>query len=224
MNPVPNRLPVADARPDLETLLENPRLWRGRGEGRSWRTVPSGHARLDGALPGGGWPAGMLTEIAVERYGSGEMALFMPLLARLSGEGGGDARRGWMVWVAPPYLPYAPALAAAGVDPARTLVVRAGSDADALWAAEQALLSGTCAIVLAWVARAGGRPLRRLQLAAERSGTPIVLFRPVRALESPSPAALRLKLASGHDGVRLHLVKHRGGAPVVLPFETLLSS
>ena len=36
--------------------------------------------------------------------------------------------------------------------------------------------------------------------------------------------ALRLKLASGHDGVRLHLVKHRGGAPVVLPFETLLSS
>ncbi len=224
MNPASNPLPVPDARPDLETLLDNPRLWRGRGGGRPWRTVPSGHARLDGVLPGGGWPAGMLTEIAVERYGSGEMALFMPLLARLSGGGEEHARRGWTAWIAPPYLPYAPALAAAGIDPASTLVVRAGSDADSLWAAEQALLSGTCAIVLAWAVRAGGRPLRRLQLAAERSGTPVVLFRSVRALESPSPAALRLKLTSGYEGIRLHLVKHRGGAPVVLPFETLLSS
>jgi hypothetical protein len=60
---------------------------------------------------------GMLTEIAVERWGSGELALFMPLLARLSRPGG--ERQGWIAWISPPFLPYAPALAAAGVDLAR---------------------------------------------------------------------------------------------------------
>ena len=214
--------------PAIEALLENPRVWRGRAGGRGWLTLASGHARLDAVLPGGGWPAAMLTEIAVERYGSGEMALFMPLLARLSGRQGSrpeeERPRGWMAWISPPYLPYAPALAAAGVDPARTLLVRSGSDADALWAAEQASISGACSIVLAWVARADGRQLRRLQLGAERAGVPVILFRPLRALQAPSPAALRLKLAAGNDGPGLHLVKHRGGAPVVLPVDTFLSS
>lgn len=215
MNAVPRQ--AAEA---VEALLDDSRLWRGRAGGRGWPTLASGHPRLDALLPGGGWPAAMLTEIAVERYGSGEMALFFPLLGRLCG---GDAG-GWAAWVAPPYLPYAPALAAAGIDPARTLVVRAGSDADALWAAEQAVLSGACAIALAWVARADGRQLRRLQLGAERAGAPVVLFRPLRALDTPSPAALRLKLESGPAGVRLHLTKHRGGAPVALPLDAVLKA
>lgn len=223
MNPftdqAPSRTPVRGQA--IEALLESPRLWRGRAGGRGWPTLASGHAPLDAVLPGGGWPAAMLTEIAVERYGSGEIALLMPLLARLGREQ--ETGCGWVAWIAPPYLPYAPAFAAAGIDPARMLVVRAGSDLDALWAAEQALVSGACSLVLAWAARADGRQLRRLQLGAERAATPVVLFRPVHALDQPSPAALRLKLASGSGGIRLHLVKHRGGAPVVLAAETFLS-
>lgn len=203
----------------LKTLLENPRVWRGRTAGRGWRTVATGHERLDAVLPGGGWPAAMLTEIAVERYGSGELALFMPLLARLCA-----AETGWVAWIAPPYLPYAPALAAAGIDPSRMLVVRSGSDAHTLWAAEQALVSEACTIVLAWVNRADGRQLRRLQLGAERAGAPALLFRPAHALDSPSPAALRMKLASGPDGPELHLVKHRGGLPAAVTVESILSS
>lgn len=201
----------------LHTLLEDPRLWRAGRRGRHWPTLPSGHPSLDALLPGGGWPADRLTEIAVERWGSGELALLMPLLARLSRA---DAA-GWIAWISPPFLPHAPALAAAGVDLARLLLVRAQNDVEALWATEQALHSGACRLVLAWADRADGRCLRRLQLAAESSRTALILFRPPATLAVPSPAALRLSLDAGAEGARLRLVKHRGGLPRSLPLAVL---
>ena len=208
----------------LHELLDDPRLWRAGRRGRHWPTLPSGHPRLDALLPGGGWPAGMLTEFVVERWGSGELALLMPLLARLSGERAADTS-GWIAWIAPPFLPYAPALAAAGVNLARMLLVRPRDDAEALWAAEQALLSGCCRAVLCWVGHADGhadgRRLRRLQLAAESGRTPLILFRPAAALAAPSPAALRLSLDCNAGEPCLRLVKHRGGAPRSLPIADL---
>lgn len=206
----------------LRELLDDPRLWRAGRRDRHWPTLPSGHPRLDALLPGGGWPAAMLIEIAVERWGSGELALFMPLLARLCGNQR-DRAAGWIAWLSPPFLPYAPALAAAGLELGRVLLVRARDDADTLWAAEQALQSGSCRAVLAWVRRADGRQLRRLQLAAERGRAPLVLFRPPAALVAPSPAALRLTLVAGADGACLHLIKHRGGASRALPIAALHS-
>lgn len=206
----------------LQALLDDPRLWRAGRRTRHWPTLPSGYPRLDALLPGGGWPAGMLTEVAVERWGSGELALFMPLLARLSGDENGHAT-GWITWVSPPFLPYAPALAAAGVNLAQLLLVHGQNDAESLWAAEQALQSRSCRVVLAWAERADGRCLRRLQLAAESSRTPLILFRPPAALAAPSPAALRLRLDAdtGAGGVCLRLVKHRGGAAQCLPVAAL---
>lgn len=204
----------------LQELLDDPRVWRAGRRSRRWPTLSSGYPELDALLPGGGWPAAMLTEIAVERWGSGELALFMPLLARLSGDGHACTTT-WIAWISPPFLPYAPALAAAGVDLSRMLVVRGDDDADTLWAAEQALQSGSCRVVLAWVERADGRRLRRLQLAAESGGTPLILFRPPKTLAVPSPAALRLRLVAGAEGARLRLVKHRGGASGSLPVAAL---
>jgi hypothetical protein len=200
----------------LRALLDDPRLWRAGRRQRHWPTLSSGYPKLDALLPGGGWPATMLTEIAVERWGSGELALFMPLLAQLSADRRGRAA-GWITWVSPPFLPYAPALAAAGVDVSRLLLVRGREDAETLWAAEQALQSGACQIVLAWAGRADGRRLRRLQLASESGQTPLILFRPLAALAGPSPAVLRLSLVAGAEGACLQLVKHRGGAPASLP-------
>jgi len=204
----------------LHDLLDDPRLWRAGRQGHHWPTLPSGYPALDALLPGGGWPAAMLTEIAVERWGSGELALFMPLLARLSANG--HARKaGWIAWIAPPFLPYAPAFAAAGVDLSRMLLVRGRDAGESLWATEQALQSGSCRVVLAWVGRADGRQLRRLQLAAESGRTPLILFRPPSALAAPSPAALRISLVAGAGGACLRLVKHRGGASRSLPIAVL---
>lgn len=190
----------------LARVLDDARVWRAGRQARHWPTLSSGHPELDALLPGGGWPAARLTEIAVARWGCGELALLLPLLARLSSDRDG-ATGHWLAWLAPPFLPYAPALAAAGVEPARLLVVRTRKDDETLWAAEQALQSGACRLVLAWVRHADGHSLRRLQLGAEAHQVPVVLFRPPAALATPSPAPLRL----GLDGGCLQLLKHRGG-------------
>jgi hypothetical protein len=205
---------------ELQELLEDPRVWQAGSRVRHWPTLPSGYPELDALLPGGGWPAERLTEVTVEHWGSGELALFLPLLARLcSGERARAA--GWIAWISPPFLPYAPALAAAGVDLSRLLLVRGRDDAETLWAAEQALQSGSCRAVLAWAGQVDGRRLRRLQLAAESGHTPLILFRSPQSLAAPSPAALRLRLAAGAEGACLHLVKHRGGASGSLPVAVL---
>lgn len=209
----------------LETLLHDPRLWRAGRSRHGYPVLATGYSRLDAFLPGGGWPADRLTEVAVDRWGSGELVLFLPLLARLSRPEPGCAA-GWIAWIAPPFMPYAPALAAAGVDPGRMLVVRAIDEDEALWSAEQAARSGACRLVLAWVtrSRASGLQatrLRRLQLAAEAGGVPLVLFRPPAAFAAPSAATLRLRIEADRHGARLRLHKHRGSAREVLPLAAL---
>lgn len=196
----------------LEQLLENPRLWRGRGT----QAVPaqaSGYAWLDAVLPGGGWPLGALTEVVLDRHGLGELQLLLPALRRRVMEGG---ERGWLFWIAPPFTPYAPALAGAGIDLPRVLTVRAATASDALWAAEEALRSAHCAAVLLWADPVSAQALRRLQLAAEAGGCLAVLFRPARALASHSTAALRLHLEDSARGLRIQVLKSRGGQPAVL--------
>src|SRR6267378_1674310 len=86
-------------------LLDRPDIWRGQALSRAGApTVPCGFPGLDAELPGGGWPAGALTEILPAHEGIGELRLLGPALAGLS-------QRGLrLVWIAPPHLPYAPAL------------------------------------------------------------------------------------------------------------------
>src|SRR5215208_8233359 len=94
----------------LENLLQQHPIWRGHAPGSVSPTVSTGYADLDRELPGSGWPTGALTEVLGLQEGIGELQLVLPALARLSAAG----KR--VVWLAPPHLPYAPALAAAGVD------------------------------------------------------------------------------------------------------------
>ena len=198
----------------LDQLLAHPRIWRGRHAPRALETLSSGHRRLDEMLPGGGWPRAGLVEILAEHRGTGELRLVVPLLRHFS-RADGTGSRGWIAWIRPPYVPYAPALAEAGVDVSRVLLVHARDDREALWATEQALRSAGCEVVLAWADKAPGPALRRLQLAAEDNGLLVVLFRPGSALGTPGPAALRLHLAAG-DEARLSVVKSRGGRPARL--------
>lgn len=191
---------------ELARLLEHPAIWRGRSAARRAEAVATGYAALDACLPGRGWPRTGLIEILVARFGVGELYLLLPLLAALTGR---PAAR-WCVWIAPPLDPYAPALAAQGVNLERVLVVRTP---EPLWAFEQTLGSGASDVALAWAVRdPRTREIRRLQLAAERGKTLGVLFRPQRAARQSSPAILRLAVESRPTGVRLTLLKSRGGA------------
>lgn len=193
----------------LDSLLNQAQVWRGTEAGQSLPAgVPSGFAALDEVLPGGGWPQGALTEIISDHQGAGELSMLMPTLARLSREGR------WLAWIAPPHIPYAPALSAYGVDLSKVLVVRPRGETDTLWALEQALRSGTCGAVLAWPRIADERSLRRLQLAAEAGNTLGVLFRSGWAATQSSPAALRVRIEPVPGGsVDLRVLKRRGGWP-----------
>ena len=194
----------------LAQLLRHPALWRG-GDAGAPETVPTGFRALDTRLPGGGWPLSTLIELLVPAAGVGEIRLLLPALRSLTTVTGAEPR--WVAWLAPPHLPYAPALADAGLDPSRMLVIRPRAGLDRLWAMEQALRSGACTAVLGWAGEASDAALRRLKLAAEEGRTPAFLLRPAAYRDESSPASLRLALAARGYGLDVEILKSRGGAP-----------
>jgi hypothetical protein len=225
----------------VEELLQrnSTRLWRAREPGGvQVATAPpglaTGYAALDACLPGAGWPRQGLIEILSDQRGVGELALLLPALAALCraedaantyppprpGHGGSAmlphdrGRGGWVAWVSPPHRPYAPALAAWGIDVQRMLIVQ-GADATE-WAMDQVLRSEACSAVLGWANPRNPQALRRLQLAAESSRSLAVLYRPLQAGLTPSPAVLRLALLGGSDGLQVRIVKSRGGRPATV--------
>lgn len=192
-----------------EILAKHP-VWRGGALAGQAGTLPTGFGALDTELPGGGWPRRGLTELLADEPGIGELGLVLPALAALTGAG----RRA--VWIAPPHVPYAPALAAAGVDLANVLVVQAAERRDALWAAEQGLRSGSCHALAAWLRRPRYAELQRLAVAAEAGAAAAFVFRPWAAAGESSPAALRLGLEPAGAGLAVHILKRRG-APAARP-------
>lgn len=192
---------------ELNTLIRHHRLWRA-GQHRTSAAsegLPTHHEPLDEALVWRGWPPHGLIEVFADP-GQGEVSLFLPSLqARMAQKGG------LMLWVCPPFRPYAPALQLAGLDLARQWVIPHASPADALWATEQALRSGLCAGVLGWFRRLDGTGLRRLQLAAEEGRGIGLLFRPLQALQQPSPAVLRLQIQRTAGHLQVRICRQRGG-------------
>jgi len=197
----------------LDRILERHPVWRGGRLAASASVLRTGFDTLDRELPGGGWPAGALTELIVRRAGIGELQLVLPALAALSWAG----KR--IAWLAPPHLPYAPALAAGGIDLARLVVVRPPGRRDLLWAAEQVLRSAACHALVVWLPRARYEELRRLAVAAETSHAWVALFRPPEAAHDASSAALRILLEPSSNELSLRILKRRGApaaAPLVL--------
>jgi len=216
------------------------RIWRGRGNPAAVRaSIPTGFPELDRSLPGGGWPVGAITEVLVDGYGIGELGLLMPALAALTKDDPAQHKK-WVAWIAPPFVPYAPALQQHGVNVDRLLMIHPTSgNKSRLWAIEQAVRSGSSVGVLAWIADAGTDArsramqaaviedviLRRLQLAAEDQGCWLLLFRPASARLQRSPAALRILLSKvqspAHPALpvtatRVEIIKCRGGRPGIV--------
>jgi hypothetical protein len=201
----------------LADILADARVWRLKDASAAparpvWST---GKSSLDARLPGGGWPTASLIEVLLDDTGLGEVQLFLPALVE-SQRTSGDVP--WLVWIAPPHEPYAPALAQQGIELTRLLVVRPTTATEALWAAEQALGSGVCAAVLLWLKGTDDRWLRRLKLAAEAGGALGVLFRPERHRFESSPASLRLLMTQGEHETHLDLLKVQGGRPGPVDF------
>ncbi|MCG5525207.1 translesion DNA synthesis-associated protein ImuA [Ectothiorhodospira haloalkaliphila] len=202
---MPDPQAPSDATPTLESLLQRPDIWRGGGQdGHHRQTLSSGDAALDQRL-GGGWPQGALVELLLDQHGIGEVSLLLPALAALTQ--GGRA----VALVAPPYVPYAPALRQAGIHLRHLLWITPRDDTEILWAMEQILRAGPVGAALVWPQRLTSRQLRRLQLAAEQGRATGFIYRPTQHIREPSPAALRLRLHADREGSpRLEIIKQRG--------------
>lgn len=184
--------------------------------------LDSGFAALNAELPGAGWPQGQLIELLVDTPGLGELSLLTPALATMS------AARRACVWVlpvqdskraaqgtAPAALPYAPALQAAGIDPAYCMFVQPAAARESWWALEQALRAGHLGAVIGWLpdtsaGEADFRALRRLHLLAAQHRALTVVLRSTRHVNAPSPAALRLQLAQQDGRLQVQVLKRRG--------------
>ena len=188
-----------------QLLADNPRLWRGRSAYRhAAHYLSTGYRELDALLPGRGWPARALTELVAPHWGVGELRLLTPLMRTLTERGR------WLLWVCPPYMPYAPALLRANVDTRYLAVIaRTDSATDKHWSIEKALQSGAFGLVLGWAQYFSHAVLRRLQLAAEKGACPGVLL--CNSETRSSPAALRLKLSASTTGIAVNVLKARGG-------------
>ncbi|OED38883.1 hypothetical protein AB833_17755 [Chromatiales bacterium (ex Bugula neritina AB1)] len=201
---------------NLDALLKHPGLWKGRQQHEGRETISTGHPGLDAALPAQGWPLGALTELMVAREGIGELSLLLPALDALT------RQQQWVALVAPPHIPYAPALTNAGISLERMLIVdpedepghndKNHNDKNAFWAAEQLLRSGVFSAVILWTTKnSNERQQRRLQLAAEQGKAWAVCYRPERVAKTSSPAGLRMVLRHNHGQLQIDIIKNRGG-------------
>lgn len=199
-------LPVPPAAARLGAAVDPasiPGVWRGLGQARP-ESEPSGIAALDAALLGG-WPVGALSQLVGSEPGLG-FSLLLPLLARLTAAGRHAAL------VAPPYIPYAPALRDAGVDLRRLLWIATRDRTEALWATEQMLRSGLYGAVAVWVPPLEAPIERRLQLAAE-TGRSIGIASHCGGYGAHSIAAVRLQLRPAAAGLRIEVERCRGARP-----------
>ncbi|MEZ5561092.1 MAG: translesion DNA synthesis-associated protein ImuA [Pseudomonadales bacterium] len=197
---------------NLRNLLQHPDLLRAGQLHGAPETLSSGFAALDAELPGHGWPRAGLAEFLLGTTGVGELRLLAPLMRTLSQQ---EVR--WIAWINPPFIPYAPALQALGIDVGKVLLIHAREHKEALWALERASRSGTCSMALAWLDERQLKltDTRRLQLAAKQGRTLTCLFRPEQAAAANSLAELRLQLhPAEHGSARLAIRKRRGGWPV----------
>ena len=207
----------AEKTPDIDALA-HPMLWRGKdllsstGLNPSQHAVlTSGYAKLDRHLLGGGWPQQGLVDLLLPQAGIGELRLILPVLQQLT-------QNAYVVWINPPFIPYATALGACGVNTHNILVVRTQSHEDTMWSTERCCLSSGCAGVLAWPEerKLNIKETRRVQLAARSGRTLALFFRPISATARSSLAELRLALRPAHsvDRLSLDIIKRKGGWPV----------
>jgi protein ImuA len=180
-------------------------LWRASQlSSPQGRCADTGFAPLSAELPGGGWPLGNLIELLVQQPGMGELQVLRPALSRLSERS--------VMFVQPPYLPQIAAWANWNCAPSRLLWVHAERPADALWATEQVLRSGTFGALLLWQDRVRNQTLRRLQLAAQEGDTLFIVVRPLVAAGQSSPSPLRLVLQPTRRGLNISILKRRGAS------------
>jgi hypothetical protein len=180
----------------LENILQRHAVWRGAAPSASLSeapAIPTGFPALDRELPGGGWPAGGLTELLGERDGIGELQLVLPALAALTRQGKRVQAR-----AAPPAV--CTRTCRPGDRPDALVVVRAPGGVSALWAAGQVLRAGSCHALLARAATPAIPSCGALAVCWGPALPCALLFRPLAARHRPRPATCASRWSRGPAG------------------------
>jgi protein ImuA len=136
------------------------------GQGRARQVLPFGLGEIDGRLPGGGLALGCLHVVAGGANGAVDGAA-----AALFAAGIAARTKGKVLWIVTRRDLFMPALAQAGLHPDRLIHVEAGDEKALLACCEEGLRHGGLGAVVGETARLSMMASRRLQLAAEGSGT-----------------------------------------------------
>lgn len=153
------------ARDKLNELRERVRRLEG-AEVRSRLVLPFEVPEIDARLPGRGLALGALHEVAGGGNGAVDGAA-----AALFTAGIAARTKGKILWCVTRQDLFAPAIAQAGLAPGRVIYVEAGDEKTLLACFEDGLRHGGLGAVVAEVAKLSMTASRRLQLAAEGSGS-----------------------------------------------------
>jgi protein ImuA len=196
----------------VESLRERIAHIEGARRPRQEHPLSTGCEGLDRLLPAGGLNRGTLVEWLAAGVGTGAETLALLAAREAVREGGAlvifDGAKEF----------YPPEAVRLGIAAEVVIVVQAASEADCLWALDQALRCPGVAAVLAHPGRLDGKNFRRLQLAAEEGGGLGCLLRSERDLEKPSWADVRLRIeprpqpTGGTRRFRIEVIRGRGGA------------
>ena len=201
------------------------RLERAHSAQRVGRTAVSlGLPEIDRLLPDGGLPTGALHEIEAGPAPSGRVAAHDGAALGFTAFLMGRLGPGTLLWCRQPSgasdaPPYAPALAA-WFDPARLLMVTARRDENLFWAMEEGLRTPGIAAVVGETLVANPTAGRRLSLAAEKNGVPVLLLR-AQPAPPQSVCATRWRVVSAPSSDsdrarwRIELRRNRFGKPSV---------
>lgn len=167
---------------------------------------------FDQALPWGGLPRGCIHEIVSGKAesrdrarnwadGGAATAFAAAMLRRLAG------KDGKVMWCLAGDDLYPPGL---GLAPANLIVVRANESKDLLWSLEEALRCPDLAAVLGEIGKLDLTAARRLQLAAEQSGTTGIILRHHDVSSNTATTRWRVSATPGENW-EVALERCRGG-------------
>ena len=154
-----------ESSPAIDLLREKVRRLEA-ADRRLAGVLPFGLPEMDARLPGGGLALGALHEVAGAGNGALDGAAAALFAAGIMGRTNGQ-----VLWCVRDQDLFAPGLEAAGLSADRVIYVEAGDEQTALAYFEEGLRHGGLSGVVAEIGRLSMTNSRRLQLAAEGSGT-----------------------------------------------------
>lgn len=150
-------------------------------------SISTGCLAMDACLPAGGYVPGTVIEYLRSTSGCG--ATYLSFTAAAAALRASEDK--YLVIVDTNHQLYPPALLCHQISLQRVIWVRPQSQADAVWATDQALRTTAVAAVVADLDVLDERDARRLQLAAERGGGVGLLLRNLSARRMPSWAEVQ---------------------------------